>query len=282
MCRFVALVAVLAAGWLVAPASAAVQLRRCGGAECGTVTRPLDPAAAARTQDRHRLPAVPRRGQGPAGRRSSPSRAGPGTRRPGAAWSTAGSSGRCWNPRPAAGRQPRDGRVGADRLPVRAVVHGAYVGRRRSRGGRRGARPRSTRRLRRSEPVRHRVRRRRPRRRDRGARLQARGPVRRLLRHVLRAGLRRAPPVRAALGDAGLRVSAAGHRPVVRVVGGDGARSALEIVSPGADARLGALLAARPRATDQRLRRTPTAPGCGSAWTRARCRTSSRTPRATR
>ena len=37
MCRFVALVAVLAAGWLVAPASAAVQLRRCGGAECGTL-----------------------------------------------------------------------------------------------------------------------------------------------------------------------------------------------------------------------------------------------------
>ena len=43
MCRFVALVAVLAAGWLVAPASAAVQLRRCGGAECGMLTRPLDP-----------------------------------------------------------------------------------------------------------------------------------------------------------------------------------------------------------------------------------------------
>jgi len=43
MGRLVALVAVLAAGWLITPAAAAVQLRRCGGAQCGTVTRALDP-----------------------------------------------------------------------------------------------------------------------------------------------------------------------------------------------------------------------------------------------
>jgi pimeloyl-ACP methyl ester carboxylesterase len=44
MRRFVALVAVLAAGCLAAPAPAAVTLRPCGGAQCGKLKRPLDPA----------------------------------------------------------------------------------------------------------------------------------------------------------------------------------------------------------------------------------------------
>src|ERR1700754_3294991 len=44
MTRRILVVALLAGGLLVPPASAAPPLRRCGGAWCGSLSRPLDPA----------------------------------------------------------------------------------------------------------------------------------------------------------------------------------------------------------------------------------------------
>ena len=281
MCRLVALVAVLAAGWLVAPAAAAVQLRRCGGAQCGTITRALDPQ---RPQGRRidiafRLYRAEDKAERAADRR----------RRGRARVSLDGHTGgvprdlraAAQDARPVAGRQPRDGRVGVDRLPVRAVVRGAHerAGLRAAGGAVRGRDPAA---LRRSQPVRHRLRRRRSRRRDQGARLQARGPVRRLVRHVLRAGLRRAPPVGAALGDARLRLSAAGHGPVVRVVGGDRAAPRSSTCRRARRRGSANCSSASARHRSAAPPRTPTVPRCRSASTRARCRTSSRTPRATR
>ena len=283
MCRLVALVAVLAAGWLVAPAAAAVQLRRCGGAQCGTVTRALDPQRPQRAQDRRRVPALPGGGQGRADRRSSPSRAGPGTRRPGRARSTAAIFGPLLKTRDLLLVDNR-GTGGSALIDCRSVQ--SFAGRTSGPAfARRAARCAAEieRRYGDPEPVRHRLRRRRSRRRDPGARLRARRPVRRLVRHVLRAGLRRAAPVGAALGDARLRLPAARHGPVVRVVGGDAAlraRASSRRARRRGSANCSSASARQPitrrHAGLRRFRRSR------SASTRARCRTSSRTRRATR
>ena len=128
-------VALLAGGMLVPPAHAQ-DLRRCGGAMCGSIERPLEPRAAdGRSRSTSRSAATGRATTTRAADRRRRGRAGlpvdghprgvPRDLRAAAA-----------HARAAAGRQPRDRRLGADRLQERAVVRRAHVRAARSRAGR--------------------------------------------------------------------------------------------------------------------------------------------------
>ena len=196
---------------------------------------PARPGAAGRAPDRHRLPLVCG-AEAPTGPPIVAVEGGPGLpvdrqprRVPRDLRAAAAPA------RPAAGRQPRHRRLGADRLQERAVVHRAHVGpafARRARALRAG--DRRALRARRVGAVRHRLRGRRPRRGLRALRLPQGRPLRRLLRQLLRAGLRRPPPARRCTRWCSTRptrgaASTRGTRPRVRR-----ARLALEIVSPGA------------------------------------------------
>ena len=99
---------------------------RCGGAMCGSISRPLNPAQPNGPEDRHRVPLVPGEGRDRAADRRRRGRAGlpvdrdprrvPLDLRAAAAHALA-----------AARRQPRDRRLGADRLQERAVVRGPHL-----------------------------------------------------------------------------------------------------------------------------------------------------------
>ena len=216
MKRRIALLAAILAGGLVAPAQAAtlrvgsVELRSCGGAWCGTLSRPLDPARPTGAGSTSPSAGTRGRGDGPP---LVAVEGGPGYPSTGSTVEYLGIYGPLVPlARPAAGRQPRHGRLGADRLQERA---GRSPGARRggrSRGGSGAARGRSTRATAAG---------------PRGlfatayaaddlaavcARCARQGrPLRRLLRHLLRAGLHRPPPGRAALGRARLGLPAARH-----------------------------------------------------------------------
>ena len=191
----------------------------------GVVRAPAGAVRSCRPQGRHdpdRLRVVPgrlrprrRHGRRHGGRPRLPQhrqpRLLPGAVRPAAAL-----------PQPAAGRQPWHRHLGAGELQAPAAV----AGRRRQPGvpaAGRGLRPpaqphagASRWRLRpRQRPVRHRQHRPRPGRRARGPADRPGRPVRRLLRELLRAGLRRAPPGAAAVGDPRRHLAGAGDRPVL-------------------------------------------------------------------
>ena len=136
------------AGGLLRPAGAGAGPAPLRRRDVRVDLAPADPGAAERPEDRHRVPPVPGEGRDRAADRRRRGRAGlPVDRDPRRVPLDLRAAAE--QPLAAARRQPRDRRLGADRLQERAVVRGPHVRAARSRGGRAGARPRSTQQLRR-------------------------------------------------------------------------------------------------------------------------------------